>query len=116
MAYETELALRAEIIEELKTELSLLGDVVPADAVIEMKVKDAVREVKRERDYPEYYTDAMILSDLERLYPNIKAKAVYKGNLIGAEYQSSSNENGISRVWVEYERLSNGIIPISRIS
>ena len=68
MAYTSEAALRAEIVEELKTELSLLGDTVPADAIIEMKVKDAVREVKRERNYPETYTDEMILSDLERLF------------------------------------------------
>lgn len=116
MAYATYDELQADIVEELKVELSSLGDVVPSDAVINLKVKDAIREVKRERNYPDSYTDGMILSDMERLYSNIKAKAVYKGNLIGAEFQSSSNENGISRVWIEYERLSNGIIPIARIS
>ena len=58
----------------------------------------------------------MVLLDLERLYSNIKAKAVYKGNLIGAEFQTSSNENGISRTWIAYERLSNGVIPIARVS
>ena len=116
MAYQTMDELQSEVVEELKIELSLLGEVVPSDAVINLKVKDAIREVKRERNYPSTYTDDMILADLERLYPNIKAKAVYKGNLIGAEFESSHSENGITRVWREYERLSNGIIPIARVS
>lgn len=115
MAYATETALRAEIVEELKTELSTLGEIVPPDAVIELKVKDAVREVKRERNYPSTYTDEMILADLERWYSNIKAKAIYKGNLIGSEYESSNNEGGISRVFVAYEKLSNGIVPLAKV-
>lgn len=116
MAYATIDELQREVVEELKIELSTLGETVPSDAVINLKVKDAIREVKRERNYPSTYTDDVILTDLERHYSNIKAKAIYKGNLIGAEFESSHSENGISRVWTEYERLSNGIIPIARVS
>lgn len=116
MAFATLSELQAEIVEEIKIELSSLGDIVPSDAVIALKVKDAVREVKHERNYPEYYTDEMILTDLEKLYPNIKAKALYKGNLIGSEFETSNNEGGTSRVFMAYEKLSNGIIPIARVS
>lgn len=116
MAYTTLSELQADIVEELKIELSSLGDVLPSDAVIGLKVKDAIREVKRERNYPSYYTDEMILDDLEHFYPNIKAKAAYKGNLIGSEFESSNNEGGTSRVFINYERLSGGVLPIARIS
>ena len=116
MAYETIGELQAEIVEELKIELSELGYILPSDAVIGLKVKDAIREVKRERNYPKDYTEDMILEDLENFYPNIKAKAAYKGNLIGSEFESSNNEGGTSRVFIEYERLSKCVLPIARIS
>ena len=116
MAYATIQELESEIASELKIELSTLGEVIPDDTVLALKVRDAVRETVRERNYPEEYTDEMILADIVRFYPNIKAKSIYKGNLIGAEMQKSHSENGTNRVWIEYERLSNGIIPIARIS
>jgi len=116
MAYATLGELQAEIVEELKIELSDLGEILPSDAVIGLKVKDAIRETRRERRYPDYYTEEMILEDLEEFFPNIKAKAAYKGNLIGSEFESSNNEGGTSRVFIDYKTLSNGVLPIARIS
>lgn len=116
MAFSTFDELKAEIVEELKIELPTSMTVIPPEAVIVLKVKDAIREAIRERNYPEHYTDEMILADLARLYANVKAKGYFKCVTIGGEFQQSVSDNGISRTFSEYERLSNGIIPFARVS
>lgn len=115
MAYTTFDELQTEIVDELKIELPQSLGVMPDDAVIALKVKEAIREAKSERNYPDIYTDEMILSDMERIYANIKAKAFFKCVTIGGEYQASISDNGISRTFSEYEKLSNGILPIARV-
>ena len=115
MAYTTFEEMQAEIADELKIELPQSMGVVPSDDVINLKVKDAIREAIKERNYPESYTDEMILADLARLYANVKAKAYFKCVTVGGEYQASISDNGISRTFSEYEKLSNGILPIARV-
>ena len=55
--------LMNEILEDLKMELSLTKE---SDInILSSKVKNAVREIRRDRNYPVSYTDEMIASDLE---------------------------------------------------
>jgi hypothetical protein len=39
---------------------------------------------------------------------------LYDFNKIGAEFEESHNENSISRIWVERNKLFNGILPLAR--
>ena len=89
--------LIVEILEDLTTELGLKeeSDV----AVLSSKVKNAVREVRLKRNYPEHFSEGQIANDLEKHYSNIRELALYDFNQYGAEGQTSHNENGTSRAW-----------------
>lgn len=107
------LTLEYEILEDLTAELQET-DTKFKQSLIIPKVKQAIREVKQARNYPKHYTDNMIAEDLQNYYSNIVNIARYDYNLIGAEGQQSSSENGTSRSYVDRNSLFSGIIPLSR--
>ena len=115
MAYNTADELKNEIVNELTFELTALNEMDIPQNVIVLKVNDAYREAQEELKIPGSYNDNQIMRIMNKVYMNIKAKAFCKLNRIGFEYQDSNNENGVSRHFVEYEKLSNGIIPIARV-
>lgn len=104
--------LMEEILEDLKTELSLTKE---SDInILSSKIKNAVREIRRDRNYPTTYTDEMIASDLEIYYPNIRELALYDFNQFGAEGQTSHSENNISRSWKSRSECKAGVVTIGR--
>lgn len=106
-------ALSEEILSDLITEL----DVKDNDEIakLSIKVKNAEREVKKARNYPNNYTDSMIEEDLESYYSNIKELALYDYNQIGAEGEKSHSENGTSRTWKDRKECLNGVYPFVKI-
>ena len=107
------LTLEYEILEDLTEELSETDPKFKPE-FIKPKIKNAIREVRRARNYPKYYTESMIAEDLQNYYSNIRALALYDYNLIGGEFQESYSENGKSGSFVNRNSLFAGIIPISR--
>lgn len=107
------LTLENDILEDLTADLSETDENFKQSLIIP-KIKGAIREVKRARNYPKHYTDSMIAEDLQNYYTNIRALALYDYNLIGGEFEESHSENSISRSWKDRDRLFNGIIPLSR--
>lgn len=107
------LTLENDLLEDLTAELSIT-DTEFNQALIIPKIKNAIREVKRARNYPKHYTESAIVEDLENYYSNIRNIALYDFNMIGAEGQTSMGENGISRSFVDRDKLFSGIIPLSR--
>lgn len=106
-------ALSDEILSDLTTELGLKDN--DEMAKLSIKVKNAEREVKRARNYPNSYTDKMIEEDLYNYYSNIKDLALYDYNQIGAEGESEHLENSINRKWVNRNSLFNGVFPVGKI-
>lgn len=104
--------LMEEILEDLKIELSLTKEF--DINILSSKVKNAVREIRRDRNYPTAYTDEMIASDLEVYYSNIRELALYDFNQAGAEGQTSHSENNISRAWKSRLECKAGIVAIGR--
>jgi hypothetical protein len=104
--------MKAAIIDELRIELS--GDPAFSEDLLRVKVDSAVREVKRVRKYPTYYTPEIIERDLCDFFSNIKAIALYDYNQIGIEGQSASSENGENRTYVDRNTLFRGVIPFAR--
>lgn len=101
-----------EILKDLKTELLLTKE---SDInILSSKVKNAIREIRRDRNYPAAYTDEMIASDLEIYYSNIRELALYDFNQFGAEGQTSHSENNISRSWKSRSECKAGIVAIGR--
>lgn len=100
-------ALQNEILVDLGTELGLL-DLTTNEALngkeqdaacLSSKIKNAVREVRNKRNYPEHFTEEQIAKDLKKHYSNIRELALYDFNQFGAEGQISHNENGTNRTW-----------------
>ena len=97
-----------EILEELTHELN--SDPAFKESVLKSKVVTAIRDVKLKRNYKATsYTEKQIEEDLYDYYSVIKKVALYDYNQIGAEFQSSHNENSTSRTWIERDKLFNDV-------
>jgi hypothetical protein len=107
-----------ELIEEIKNELE--AEITASDdecneILLLSKIKNAIREVKRARKYPSYYTDEQIEADIESYFSNIRDIALYDYNQAGIENQSGSTENGTSRTYVDRNTLFAGVVPLSMV-
>lgn len=107
------ISLEQEIVADLTAELYISDENFNSDFLLS-KVRNALREVKKARKYPSYYTDSQIDRDMYDYYSNVRNIALYDYNLIGAEGQTSSSENGTSRSYVDRSELFSGIIPLSK--
>ncbi len=83
-------------------------------AALAVKVSNAEKEIRRVRRYPSTYTEEMILEDMENYYVNLYDLAMYDFNQRGAEGQSTVNENGEYRSWVDRKKLLNGVHSIAK--
>lgn len=101
-----------EIITDLTDELS--KDKNFDEDALSSKVKNAVREIRRDRNYPESYGEAQIMNDLRNYYSNIRELALYDYNQIGAEGQLTHSENGTSRTWKNRIDCKNGVVAFCR--
>lgn len=106
--------LQEEIVTDLTTELKEDDDF--SSDILAIKVKNAIREIKSARMYPNSYTDAMIEKDLEtNYYSTIVNLARYDYNQIGAEGEQSHSEGDVSRSWVDRKEFFNGVTPFVKI-
>lgn len=96
-----------EILMDLISELNLedASDI----AALSSKIKNAIREVKRTRNYQPGHSQEFIEKDMENFYSNIRELALYDFNQIGGEGQVSHSENGTSRTWKDRKECFNGI-------
>lgn len=109
------ITLELELLEDLTEELELLDEKFNQKILIP-KLRNAIREVRQARKYPSNYTESMIEDDMRGYYSNIRNITLYDYNTIGAEGQSSVGENGVSIVFVDRNKLFNGILPLSGIN
>lgn len=107
------LALEYELLEDLTEELTATDPKFKQE-LIKTKIKNAIREVRKARNYPKYYTESAIAEDLQNFYTNIRTLALYDYNLIGGEGNQSRSENGTSITFVDRNSLFAGVIPLSR--
>lgn len=106
--------MEQELIEDLTIELSLSDEQFNPN-LLTQKVKNALREVKSARNYPDTYTEEKIASDMEKYYSQARAIALYDYNKIGSDFEESHSENGISYSYSDRDKLFAGIIPLARV-
>lgn len=106
--------LEQEIFADLSAELSV-SDENFNETLLLAKVRNAMREVKRARNYPKTYTDSQIEADMYDYFSNIRNIALYDYNLIGNEGQQSGSENGTSRSYIDRNSLFGGICSFVRV-
>lgn len=106
--------LEGELFEDLYSELEIEEDDETSAVQLKSKIKNAIREVKSARRYPESYTDDDIISDLYNYYGNIHNLALYDYNQIGVEGQTGHNENGTSRTYKNRSDCLLGVVSMCR--
>lgn len=110
------MALEDELIEDLTAELSVADPMFETySSMVAIKVKTAIREVKKARRYPADYSNKTVEDDLENYYSQIRNIALYDYNSVGEEFQTSHSEAGTSHSKVDRDSLFNGIIPICAV-
>lgn len=102
-----------EVLADLTAELQ--GEPTFNSAKLKSKVNNAYREVVKARKYPSDYTEEQIEADVGNYYSSIRNIALYDYNMVGAEGQTAHGENGVSRTYVDRNKLFGGILPISRL-
>lgn len=85
-------------------------------AVLLIKVKNAYREVKEVRNYPSDATETFIDSDMAHFFSTIYNVAMYDFNIRGAEWQTTINENGEYRSFVDRSKLFAEVTPFAEIA
>lgn len=105
--------LEQEIIAELTIELQ--GDATFNADILAVKVRNAIREVRKARNYPKSYTEEQIQGDMHDYFSNIRNIALYDYNQIGGEFQQSNSEPGNSRTYIDRDKLFAGICPFVRV-
>ena len=106
-------SIETSIVEELAIELNKEPDFDVA--ILEVKVRNAYREVKQARNYPKSYKPEVIEEDMGNYYSNIRSIALYDYTKIGAEGQDSYSADGESIKYSDRNSLFNGILPIARV-
>jgi hypothetical protein len=110
-------SLLDEILEDLSIELGLMDPKTKNAfegkehdiAILTSKIKNAYREIKKERSYPASYSDDAIVQDMEGFYSNIRELALYDYNQYGVEGQTAHSEGGESRTWKSRRECFNGV-------
>lgn len=106
--------LQSELVADLKTELK--NDPNFDEDILKVKVKNAIRDVRQRRNYgAATYKEDKIAEDLESYYSVIRSVALYDYNQIGAEGQVSHDENSVNRVWVDRNKLFNGVVAFVKV-
>lgn len=101
-----------EILESLK---KTLGVTEESDiAILTEILNDAIEEIKEARKYPSDMSASSIEIDMQKYISNIKKLTKYDYNQIGVEYQTSHNENGVSRNYMDRRRCFDGVVPFCR--
>lgn len=103
-------------IEEVTVDNGKSSDVVVFDdkeenPFIEQLIKEATDEVIGIRNYPDSYSEEQINDDLKKFERTIVDLVVYDHSQAGESYMASYSENGVSRNWVDRNKLLKDIYP-----
>lgn len=113
MDEEMGISLEEELIADLTAELQI-ADKNFSEMLLLSKVRNALREIKKARNYPNYYTQEQINADMYDHYSNIRSLALYDYAQVGAYGEESHSENSTSRTWADRRKCFAGVIPLSR--
>lgn len=96
------------------------GDItVTADARTAVRLKQiiskAVADCTRRRGYPSAYTEEMIAADLLKFESVAVDLSIYDYNKMGAEGESSHNENGTYRSYDTRQSVLRQILPLTKV-
>lgn len=107
--------LQDELLKDLQIELA---DEIHSDsdvALLFLKIKNAIREVKQQRNYQKSHDKAFIDNDMQQFYSVVHNLVIYDWNTIGAEGEQSHSENGTSCGYVDRTKYLAAVIPFATV-
>jgi hypothetical protein len=108
------MALADELLDDLGAELEAT-DPDYNSAILSTKINVAIKKVTNARNYPDYYTQETINTDLEKFYTQIRDIALYMYNNIGVDFDKNYTSNKMSREVISESELYRGINKIARV-
>lgn len=103
-----------DIFTELDTELK--NEPLYDEDILRLKVRDAIRELKRRRAYVNTaMSQANIVRDLYNHFSTIKKAALVYYNRRGTEGELVHYENTVHRSYVYEDNLYDGVIPFVKV-
>lgn len=108
------MALADEILADLGSELEAT-DPDYNSAILSTKINIAIKKVTNARNYPDYYTQETINTDLAKFYTQIRDIALYMYNNVGVDFDESYTSNKMSRTVISESELYRGIPKIARV-
>lgn len=90
-------------------------DNIEDNPYIEQLIEQSRQEIISLRNYPSSYTQEQIDNDVAKYENIIVDLTVYDHSQAGEAYMASYSENGISRNWVERNKLLTGVIPLVKV-
>lgn len=110
--------IKKNIIENSMTYFRLTGEQIDWE-ILSLFTDSLIDEYKSKRNYPEYFTDEQIDTDVSLYFSRKSTYFAMKVipsmiGKIGAEGQGSHSENGISRSW-EAESWFADVIPYCEV-
>lgn len=93
----------------------IVFDNIEDNPYIEQLIEQSRQEIISLRNYPSSYTQEQIDNDLSNYESVIVNLTVYDHSQAGEAYMASYSENGISRNWVERNKLLTGVIPLVKV-
>lgn len=90
-------------------------DNIEDNPLIEQLIEQSRQEIISLRNYPGSYTQEQIDNDLSKYESVIVNLTVYDHSQAGESFMASYSENGISRNWVDRNKLLAGVIPFVKV-
>ena len=103
--------MKQRILENLNT---ILGDDYD-EALLSILIDKALSNIKKIRNYPNNYTEAMINTDIESYEYQILDIVIKMFNIRGAEGETQRSENSTSHVFASENSFYKDIKPIAKV-
>ena len=85
------------------------------DPLLEQLIKQVTNEVMNRRMYPSNYTQEQIDEDIKKFESTIVNAVVYDRSQAGESFMQSYSENGVSRTWIDRDKLFKDVYPFVKI-
>lgn len=108
--------MKEAILNALIPYLKKTDDKTFDEELLSSVVDGVFMDARQVRRYPSFYTETMILSDMEKHLGVFRNVTLARYNKIGAEYEKSHNEGDVSRSYIDDGAIWGSYIPLAVVS
>lgn len=94
---------------------NIVFDEEEEDPILEQMINQAEEDVKRNRNYQDFYSEEMVNKDMKKFESIVVDLVLYDYQKIGGEFQKSYSENGFSGSWISRDEILGKVTPFVQI-